>query len=343
MVQILSNLYVDATRTYSNTIKEVADVLGIEAALLSVVREINQILKSYDIFVDHRHLTLVANLMCNREKIMGMTRHGMNRLEDIGPLVRASFEETSVILKNAARFGEIDHFKGVSSSIIVGTVPPIGTGKVEVMLDVEKLQKSQPRYVPPSTRKIDSDIIEEVPISSTSPIRSASPINPLHSKDKPKTSARSEPAKRFCLKIDDLVNSFRSKLSTGQEDALNKHLSFLSACLPLEKSTKPFNTMTENNQNLPMANRRNTYGNSGKRTFSSLSINDFPTMLTPPITSAAPMMSAPPIQFDYGENMIAEDPLAMQTASTNTNSVLPTGTEIGCSTMLLEDGEEEFV
>lgn len=53
--------------------------------------------------MDPRHPQLLANLMGHRETIMGMTRHGMKRMKK-GALIKASFEETSVVLHNAARF-----------------------------------------------------------------------------------------------------------------------------------------------------------------------------------------------------------------------------------------------
>ncbi len=48
---MLANIYVDCKRTYSNDINEIKKVLGIEAATSSIIREITQVLKFYDIYV----------------------------------------------------------------------------------------------------------------------------------------------------------------------------------------------------------------------------------------------------------------------------------------------------
>lgn len=137
---VLADLYVDGGRTYTNVINEITQVLGIEATEMAQPREIQQVFKFYGIYVDVRHLYLLAAIMCNREKVMSITRHGMNRI-DKGPLVKASFEETPEVLNEAARFAQKDKLKGVSEAIMVGKLAPIGTGTFSVFLDTEKIMK----------------------------------------------------------------------------------------------------------------------------------------------------------------------------------------------------------
>jgi DNA-directed RNA polymerase II subunit RPB1 len=136
---LLALPYIDKSKTYSNDIAEISEVLGVDAAFISIIKEINQILQFYDIYVNYRNHALLSSLMCNAEKIMGLTRHGMNRNVDNGPLVRASFEETSEILNAAARFAEKDNLTGVSESIMIGAIPPIGTGSFDLIMDTGKL------------------------------------------------------------------------------------------------------------------------------------------------------------------------------------------------------------
>ena len=58
---------------------------------------------------------------------------------DNGPLRKCSFEETVEILLEAAVFNEVDHLKGISESIMMGKLAPIGTGSFDVVLDAEAL------------------------------------------------------------------------------------------------------------------------------------------------------------------------------------------------------------
>jgi DNA-directed RNA polymerase III subunit RPC1 len=52
------------TRTTSNHTIEVQKVLGIEAARLSIVNEINYTMSSHDLNVDPRHMMLLGDIMC---------------------------------------------------------------------------------------------------------------------------------------------------------------------------------------------------------------------------------------------------------------------------------------
>ena len=96
---------VDSTRTYSNHNKEVFEVLGIEAARQSLIKEIRVILDAYNIYVNYRHLTTLCDLMTTRGSLTSISRHGINRVVE-GPLRKASFEESVEILFGAAVFSE---------------------------------------------------------------------------------------------------------------------------------------------------------------------------------------------------------------------------------------------
>ena len=50
---------------------------------------------------------------------MAITRHGINR-QDLGFLMRCSFEETVDILMEAAAHSECDYMQGVSENIMLG-------------------------------------------------------------------------------------------------------------------------------------------------------------------------------------------------------------------------------
>ena len=72
---------------------------------------------------------------------MAITRHGVNR-QDVGPLMRCSFEETVDILMTAAAHSELDKMQGVSENIIVGQMMPGGTGHFDLMLSAERCKSA---------------------------------------------------------------------------------------------------------------------------------------------------------------------------------------------------------
>jgi DNA-directed RNA polymerase II subunit RPB1 len=110
---------VDYTRTTSNNIQEILQVLGIEATRQVLISELRLVLGTYGIYVNYRHIATLVDMMTTRGILTSITRHGINRV-DIGPLRKCTFEETTEILLEAAFFGETDPLSGVSENIIYG-------------------------------------------------------------------------------------------------------------------------------------------------------------------------------------------------------------------------------
>lgn len=122
---------VDTTRTTSNNIFEVAEVLGIEAARNAIVKETITTMREQGVDTDIRHLLLVADAMTNSGAIQAIGRYGLaGRKASI--LSRANFEETVKHLTNAAVDGGIDPLESVIENVIVGNLAPIGTGLVKL-------------------------------------------------------------------------------------------------------------------------------------------------------------------------------------------------------------------
>ena len=144
--KVLSVDGVDATRAYTNRFTEIMEVLGIEAARAAILRELTQVLSFDGSYVNHRHLALLCDVMTSRGYVMPITRHGINR-SDTGALMRCSFEQTVEVLLEAAAAGELDDCKGVSESLILGQIAPVGTGAMEVYLDQNMLSENQPDAV----------------------------------------------------------------------------------------------------------------------------------------------------------------------------------------------------
>jgi len=136
LVEILANPNVDACRTRSNDIWEIFRTLGIEAARNALYQEFQEVLG--EDALNYRHMSLLLDTMTNRGTLMSVDRHGINRGDaGVGPLAKSSFEETTDMLINASIFGENDRINGVSANIMLGQLPPCGTGDHEILLDEE--------------------------------------------------------------------------------------------------------------------------------------------------------------------------------------------------------------
>uniref|UniRef100_A0A915EMG4 DNA-directed RNA polymerase n=1 Tax=Ditylenchus dipsaci TaxID=166011 RepID=A0A915EMG4_9BILA len=115
LLEVLSEPTVDPVQTYSNEICEIFSVLGIEAARKAIEREMNHVISFDASYVNYRHLALLCDVMTTKGHLMAITRHGINR-QEVGALMRCTFEETVDILVEAAIHCEIDPVKGVLSN-----------------------------------------------------------------------------------------------------------------------------------------------------------------------------------------------------------------------------------
>ena len=131
---------VDHTRTSSNVVTEMFDVLGIEAARASLLKELRAVIEFDGAYVNYRHLAMLCDIMTFRGHLMAITRHGINRV-DTGVLMKASFEETVEILMDAATYSEVDYLRGVSENILVGQIAPLGTGCFDLYLNQTMISK----------------------------------------------------------------------------------------------------------------------------------------------------------------------------------------------------------
>ena len=138
LLEVLNHPDVDATRTQSNHLIEVLEVLGIEAVRNALLKELRGVIEFDGSYVNYRHLAILCEVMTYRGHLMAITRHGINRVET-GPLMRCSFEETVDILLEAAAFAERDGMRGVSENIMLGQFSNIGTGAFTLLLNEQML------------------------------------------------------------------------------------------------------------------------------------------------------------------------------------------------------------
>jgi DNA-directed RNA polymerase II subunit RPB1 len=141
--EVLAVPEVDNTRTVSNHVKEIFEVLGIEAARASLLNEIRAVISFDGSYVNYRHLSMLVDVMTFRGHLMSITRTGINRV-DTGAIMRCSFEETVEILVEAAQFAEVDHLLGVTENIMLGQLIPGGTGHFDLFLNKPMLDEFAP-------------------------------------------------------------------------------------------------------------------------------------------------------------------------------------------------------
>jgi DNA-directed RNA polymerase subunit A" len=118
---------VDAAKTMSNDIYEIASVLGIEAARQLIIEEVMKVIENQGLRIDVRHVMLAADTMCTSGGIKGIARYGIVG-EKASVLARASFETPINHIIEASVAGEVDYLDSVIENVMVNQPVPVGTG-----------------------------------------------------------------------------------------------------------------------------------------------------------------------------------------------------------------------
>ena len=141
LMKVLSQTDVDTVRSCSNDICEIFEILGVEAVRKGLEREVTNVISFDGSYVNYRHMAMLCDIMTSRGHLMAITRHGVNR-QDVGCMMRCSFEETVDILMTASSAAEVDPLTGVSENIMLGQQIPGGTGCFKLVLNVEKCKEA---------------------------------------------------------------------------------------------------------------------------------------------------------------------------------------------------------
>jgi DNA-directed RNA polymerase beta' subunit len=178
--RFLESLTVEGVDPYNTVVDDMHTLcatLGIEAARKFLIEELTRIISFDGVYINPRHIQLLADSMTYTGEITSVRRDGISR--EVGPNAKIMFEQAVDNAVEASAFSEIDDMKGVSSAIMYGLTSKAGTGMVEIKpmdqipitptfkkeeikgLDITKLEevkeKEETIYSPPSI-KIETPI-----------------------------------------------------------------------------------------------------------------------------------------------------------------------------------------
>jgi DNA-directed RNA polymerase II subunit RPB1 len=140
LLDVLALDFIDNKRTVSNDIVEIYHVLGIEAARQAIYNELVEVVEFDGTYINFHNYSVLVDRMTYTEKLISIFRHGINN-DNIGPIAKASFEETPEMFLRAARHAELDTMRGISANVMCGQEGLFGTAAFQVVLDIEELQK----------------------------------------------------------------------------------------------------------------------------------------------------------------------------------------------------------
>ena len=142
LMDVLAFDFIDSTRSYSNDIKEVFDVLGIEAARQTVYNELNEVMEFSGVYINYHHLSLLCDRMTSTQNMVSIFRSGILN-DDIGPISKSTFEVHTEVLLTASRHADFDHMRGVSANVMMGQMGLFGTGCFQLILDMEQMKNQE--------------------------------------------------------------------------------------------------------------------------------------------------------------------------------------------------------
>jgi DNA-directed RNA polymerase subunit A" len=131
LVDIRKLDFVDIQRTTTNDVRELEEVLGIEAARAAVIYETHKVIENQGLDIDIRHIMLIADTMCASGAMKGITRVGVVS-DKSSVLARASFETPIKHMVSAALLGQTDHLNSVIENVMLNQEIPVGTGMLKL-------------------------------------------------------------------------------------------------------------------------------------------------------------------------------------------------------------------
>jgi DNA-directed RNA polymerase beta' subunit len=148
--KLLGHQLVDMERLCSNNIWDIYESLGIEATREYLIGELISIMEGINVC----HVKLLVDKMTFTGNIKSISRYTL-RQDESGVLAKSTFEESLSHFVNAGVSCVSDKIKGVSASIICGKRANIGTGMMDLKIDVKQLANAIPIF------HGDGDVVED--------------------------------------------------------------------------------------------------------------------------------------------------------------------------------------
>lgn len=138
LVEALEIEGINSHKVYTNNLREIFQVLGIEATRNAIIKEAMNVLDEQGMDVDVRHIILVADMMTADGTIRQIGRHGISGSKN-SALARAAFEVTVNHLLGAGITGTKDPLRGITENVILGQLIPLGTGAIDLLMNPQPL------------------------------------------------------------------------------------------------------------------------------------------------------------------------------------------------------------
>jgi DNA-directed RNA polymerase II subunit RPB1 len=134
--------FIDYRKTTSNDVREVFEVLGIEAANRVLFNEMTEVMEYSGVYINYHHLSLLCDRMTCNKGMVEIFRSGILN-DNIGPISKSTFEVHTEVLLQAARHSEFDEANSVSSSVMLGQHGNFGTNLFNLVMDINEIHNME--------------------------------------------------------------------------------------------------------------------------------------------------------------------------------------------------------
>jgi DNA-directed RNA polymerase II subunit RPB1 len=138
LAELLSFPDIDHYNIQTTAIIEIETILGIAASRYRIIIELNNLGMSCSI----RHLMIYADEMTSTGIITSIERYGLKAREPKNVLLRMGFNAPIATLEEAAVNNTVDELSGITSSLLVGTTPKIGTTYNQICFNEEFIREN---------------------------------------------------------------------------------------------------------------------------------------------------------------------------------------------------------
>ena len=149
ILSTFENENIDEYKSYSNSITEIEEIYGIEAARYLLRTELEKVVTGRN----QAHYSIIADEMCYTGTYTGMSKAGLERREPDNILLRAAYSHASAALRSGSVDTKSSDIYGVSTPLTLGQTPSIGSTYNSVSVDFD--------FIKNNTKSVD-DILDEL-------------------------------------------------------------------------------------------------------------------------------------------------------------------------------------
>lgn len=142
--EVMSIPGLDHSRITTNNILEIERVAGIEGTNDAIIQIVKDLFNQNGSYVNEAHFYTLAAMLTKQGIVIGFGKNGYHKNPDLGFLKRIVFEQIYKTIMRASMGGDADNMHNITSEIIIGRVPKIGTNRSSILARGSAFEEARP-------------------------------------------------------------------------------------------------------------------------------------------------------------------------------------------------------